>query len=1453
MKKRLLSLALSFVMLLTMLPVSVWAEEDEATAVTTVTTEFVESVTNVGQADNDELLMGYLYQAAVTPQEALPYQPLNTAPSSDYIVVSHRAAMGAVPSNDLTETERRVYTALREAVAKIAKGDEASSIIKINLEDATYTAEDIGATNFDDKADQELAFSRYSQEQVPDVTKLITVLMAETPYELYWYDKEMGARALYRRGLSGNSNCVTVSGEMTVYMSVAQEYATDECVVLNTESGEETILTGVDSSTIDAVNTAINKAHIIVESYINQSDYSKLKGYLDEVMGLTVYNEAAAEPANKTPYGNPWQLIWVFDGNPNTNVVCEGYAKAFKYLCDLTEWNDASFSCVLATGKMGGGTGAGDHMWNIVHMKDANHPNGASFLVDPTNCDEGMVGRDYGLFLKGNSTSEDVERTNEITGDSYKSLTYTFTFGNDQSIYFGYDDDTQALYGSDYLTLATQDYEEPVIDQSTGLHYRVVTDSEWVDVGESGYYLAQVDAETRSELTFIAGRGLDVQIGFINSDGTFTALGINDVQVSGGVSLRDDDVRDKDDQPCLWVTGTSDGAITYQVCGETYTLPVAVTLPDVGFYSEAQPDKGHYIEELVFNNDPKQDVAYLFWPTDAALISVEKSKWCTVDYVIENKDSMATDGYAKIVLKSYGSGFAGFDVKYQQAGKEPASGYGSLSLEMGVPALGCVIGNWDGQAFWPGGDAEYSFTLSPYSSSEIQVVFFDGEKTNPVSLEDLTFDGVTLAPLDENGTYITLSSKVSDGSISYQKDGKPYTLPVAVTLPDVGFYSEAQPDKDHYIEELVYKNDPEQDVVYLFCPADATLISVEKQEWCTVDYEIQNETTMAEDGYAKILLKSFGDGYVNLIVNYQQGDKPSNDNASLSLQMGAIGLGYRYLGVNWDSNTYYTRENVYNDLLLTASSDSYIQVVFYDGEDYIPVSLEDLQFNGIEARIVQNNDTYLYVKPEGANDGSISYQVDDITYYTLPVTVQLPDVGYYSSSSATKETFLSSFDYKGDNNMVYLVWPDDVTGISVEKTESCTAEYEIQNKDSMEEDHYAAISLHISGDSILSLHVSLSYPNMEGATDDSFNLTIRDMSPGLRLVSTWDNVTNQPAANARVWARFTMQPQRARPIQLAFFDGESYQLLTPEDVTTTNVILFPREDGYLMLEAPGIDDGTISYQNPKDNKIYTMEIPVQLPDVWYYSSPVASKDTYLNDWVYDGTDKTDTIYLVATNGYQITELPTLLEGSRDATLSKDGTYVTIQLTGAQDDLTEFLRLSASLRKGNVQDDPRGLHFVVYYSNLTANIELPEDIQGTGYLMSAILRDKDDGQPVNGVKWTEMDRNRLVFNYTQPGDYLLEVAWDGCVTRTVPVTVKEDEAASVSVALLQRGNVNAADGTNIFDMQCLFEYLSQGTIVEAMADDKAYFRAVADVNGDGYVNILDYQTLYELLKPNEMTA
>ena len=127
-----------------------------------------------------------------------------------------------------------------------------------------------------------------------------------------------------------------------------------------------------------------------------------------EAAGETAEAPADAAAEEEPLYGDPWQMIHVFDNDPDTEVVCEGYSKAFQFLCDMTTFNRRKIESHLVTGLLGGSgaTGAGAHMWNVVHMDDRNN-----YLVDVTNCDDGYDG-DAGsenLLLKGTSLNEYYE------------------------------------------------------------------------------------------------------------------------------------------------------------------------------------------------------------------------------------------------------------------------------------------------------------------------------------------------------------------------------------------------------------------------------------------------------------------------------------------------------------------------------------------------------------------------------------------------------------------------------------------------------------------------------------------------------------------------------------------------------------------------------------------------------------------------------------------------------------------------------------------------------------------------------------------------------------------------------------------------------------------------------------------------------------------------------------
>ena len=189
------------------------------------------------------------------------------------------------------------------------------------------------------------------------------------------------------------------------------------------------------------------------------SDYDRLVYYKDRICNEVVYNEDARQNSETYTDGGPWALIYVFDQDPATNVVCEGYSEAFQYLCGLTDFQSRKIQVYSVTGMFGGGTGAGPHKWNIVHMDD-----GLNYLADVTNSDEGTVGWDGRLFLKGIegnvydgyvlSWEEYQEEVEEEDG----TYVYTYPAG---SVDYAYDQETRALFTDEELTLSSRDYVVP--------------------------------------------------------------------------------------------------------------------------------------------------------------------------------------------------------------------------------------------------------------------------------------------------------------------------------------------------------------------------------------------------------------------------------------------------------------------------------------------------------------------------------------------------------------------------------------------------------------------------------------------------------------------------------------------------------------------------------------------------------------------------------------------------------------------------------------------------------------------------------------------------------------------------------------------------------------------------------------------------------------------------------
>ena len=339
----------------------------------------------------------------------------------------------SVTTSLLTDQEKHAYELLKPLMAKVAAGELSSTTFTFSVKELfpvrSLTAAQLGVDSIYDSKGQVTyeALSRFYEMVMPDFTKVMSAMMMDCPYEMYWFDKT-STGGLWWEYVPYTTQGQTIlirnynTASYSIGFAVAKEYSKSNrygTFVYDTSKGI-------------AVQTAAANAKLIVSNNAGKSDYQKLKAYKDNICELVDYNYAAVYNGD-TAYGNAWQLVWIFDNDPSTKVVCEGYSKAFQYLCDLTSFS-GSVSCVSIYGEMNGGP----HMWNLVTI------GGERYMADITNCDSGSSGYPDKLFLKGYKFK---------TKDEYGHPVYAYDTGG-SIILYTYDSDIGDLVPAEDLTVA---------------------------------------------------------------------------------------------------------------------------------------------------------------------------------------------------------------------------------------------------------------------------------------------------------------------------------------------------------------------------------------------------------------------------------------------------------------------------------------------------------------------------------------------------------------------------------------------------------------------------------------------------------------------------------------------------------------------------------------------------------------------------------------------------------------------------------------------------------------------------------------------------------------------------------------------------------------------------------------------------------------------------------------
>lgn len=359
-----------------------------------------------------------------------------------------------------------VYSELKGVVADIASGEVGSTVITLSAA-LEWDKEELGIDSEDTLTTGDKTAIK---EAAGDMMHMyLLCLMEDCPYELYWFDKAQGMAWAYSSYMDGDTVGIK---NITIILYVSGDYQAEDN-------------TAVDASGVERAKAAAANAKTIVEAHADESDMEKLISYKDEICSLVSYASGTSTS------GDISQLVYVFDGDSSTNVKCEGYAKAFQYLFQLSSFEAEDAACYSPGGYMGSSynpsNSAANHVWNVVTL------DGVNYLADLTNSDNGMVGQNGNLFM-----------VTDTDADGYMPGAYYVFSG----VYYSYSQDNLSLFSSGILTL--------------GAAGQAYGDSLCVRRGSTWYFMYAL-RDGNADLSFCYGKEADeVLIGDWDGDGTDT-------------------------------------------------------------------------------------------------------------------------------------------------------------------------------------------------------------------------------------------------------------------------------------------------------------------------------------------------------------------------------------------------------------------------------------------------------------------------------------------------------------------------------------------------------------------------------------------------------------------------------------------------------------------------------------------------------------------------------------------------------------------------------------------------------------------------------------------------------------------------------------------------------------------------------------------------------------------
>lgn len=548
--------------------------------------------------------------------------------------------------------------------------------------------------------------------------------------------------------------------------------------------------------------------------------------------------------------------------------------------------------------------------------------------------------------------------------------------------------------------------------------------------------------------------------------------------------------------------------------------------------------------------------------------------------------------------------------------------------------------------------------------------------------------------VDPSNAEVTLLKIVGFGNatIDFSTGGKTYSLPVSGELPSVGCYSAATASESSYITEFVVTGE-DSDVFYIAghnCTLDNVALEAGSGDFADI--------VLSEDKtYAAVTINGdFESKWYTFQGKMHRPDGTYDFSTRIYLKDGRPTLKFYYTSM---SNNQLTPSGSLRDQLSIANGMNYTVLPYLvTGEGQQLIKADELQSSNESIVKISSLSTY----PDGVVLNAVGFGNAEISYvrgekrYSFKVTVGLPNVGFYTTTTASESSYITEFNVTDAGpNVFYMIAKNG----TLDNVSLLSGLADIATVTVSDDKTYAAITVTgtpKNASYMYTVQGQLTQSNGSTATARA-SIKLHNAKSTFKFDNIKYNSDGTVSPNGSPYDKMALTVGMINDIFAVFGAQDSYVTLSAEQLESSDesIVKISHSTRYsdaVVIEAVSLGTATISYVDDNGNT-HSCEVHVGLPAVGYYITPSVSEGSYITKFTV--TDDGPNVFYLVGHGYTIDNL-VLNNGLSDiatVVLSDDKSYATITVHGTPDAHSYTINYNMTSIYGNTYSSGSAIQLV----------------------------------------------------------------------------------------------------------------------------------------------------------------